>query len=399
MYVDGSVIKIASRCNLNCSYCYMYNKGDDTYKLQPKFMSDEVRDSFIEKVRNYVLKYNKKAFIFVFHGGEPLLAGKDFFRNFVTKAREVVKDCKLTFVIQTNGVLIDEEWAQVFDDLDITVGVSLDGTKESNDIYRVYHNGKSAYEEIKNGLNLSLTRNKKKPGVLSVIDYKQDPEEVYRHVKELEVNGVNLLYPDDNYDDGFEDDLSLGKWLSSVYDLWVQDDYEVDIDQFHKLRKLIMGVPVDDEYYGMGRPNTFILETDGELQPNDPLRVCKHGFTKTPLNIKENEIDDLFSLPLSFYYYNNHQNLCKKCNECDLVSVCGGGYVINRYSSTNGFDNPSIYCKSLAYFITHVQNHIVSMVGNDLADECEVDKLQWSEVEALIAGNTYEETPFLTSFA
>ena len=70
------VIKIASRCNLNCSYCYMYNLGDTTYKSQPKLMSNDIIDSLINRVKEHCQEHGIKNFHFVIHGGEPLLAPK-----------------------------------------------------------------------------------------------------------------------------------------------------------------------------------------------------------------------------------------------------------------------------------------------------------------------------------
>ena len=79
------VLKVASLCNLNCTYCYMYNLGDETFKNQPKFMSNETVDSIIENVKNHCKKHALSTFEFIFHGGEPMLISMDFYRNFVQK--------------------------------------------------------------------------------------------------------------------------------------------------------------------------------------------------------------------------------------------------------------------------------------------------------------------------
>lgn len=400
MYVDGVVVKLASRCNLNCSYCYMYNKGDDSFLGQPKFMSEDTVNEFAQKLENYLIKYNKKQFIIVFHGGEPMLAGMKRMEDFVNAIQNIEVDVDFHFGIQTNGVLINEEWVEFFDRMKITVGVSIDGTKESNDTYRIYKNGKSSYEEIVRGINFLADKNPDKFGVLTVIDIAQSPDDVYNHYKELGLSNINLLFPDDTHDDDFVDDLKLGKWLVGMYDLWnVDTDKErVHIEQFIKLNGLMLGMHVNDEYYGKGKPNTFILETDGQLQANDPMRVCHNGMATTEVNVYDDEIDDLYKLPISFMYYNNHDLLCDKCSSCELESVCAGGYVLNRYSKKSGFDNPSIFCKSLAYFICHVQNVLLDSLDDDFVKESGITPLNFKELNKYLEKESTVENQFLKSF-
>src|ERR1700744_954695 len=81
------VVKVASRCNLNCSYCYVYNAGDTTYLRQPAVMSQETALAVIERAASHYIHHQLESFVFVFHGGEPLLAGKQFIRFFVEEAR------------------------------------------------------------------------------------------------------------------------------------------------------------------------------------------------------------------------------------------------------------------------------------------------------------------------
>ena len=86
MRITSLLLKITSRCNLNCKYCYMYNLEDTSYSKQPRFMSREVCEQVIIKTYEHCIQNDVKAFLFVFHGGEPLLCEKDFFVWFVTFA-------------------------------------------------------------------------------------------------------------------------------------------------------------------------------------------------------------------------------------------------------------------------------------------------------------------------
>jgi len=295
--------------------------------------------------------------------------------------------------------LIDDSWRDFFAEFKINVGISIDGTKDSNDYFRIYKNGKSSYSKIVNGIT-TMQVNDNNVGVLTVIDTSQNPIDVYNHYKTVGVKDANLLFPDDNFDDDFIDNLSLGKWLSEIYDIWNKDEDSdsVNIQQFIKLTGLMLGFQIADEYYGRGKPNTFILETNGEFQANDPIRVCKDGMSKTDLNVFENEIDELFELPIAFLYYNNHQLLSEKCNKCPINDICGGGYVINRYSRKKGFDNPSIYCKSLAYFICHVQNALLDTLEADFIREKGIKYLNFDDLLLYLNEASNVESPFLQSF-
>src|SRR4051794_26066398 len=84
--VTTFILKIASRCNLNCTYCYVYNKGDTSYLRHPQRMSTEVAVATLGRIRQHCIRHSLPRVELIFHGGEPLLAGKDFFRQFTTEA-------------------------------------------------------------------------------------------------------------------------------------------------------------------------------------------------------------------------------------------------------------------------------------------------------------------------
>ncbi|WP_431243753.1 4Fe-4S cluster-binding domain-containing protein [Flavobacterium sp. P21] len=88
MYTSNLVIKVASLCNLNCNYCYVYNMGDKSYKKQPKFMSQEIVEAILTKVKKNCLENNLESFLIIFHGGEPLLTGIDFYVNFINTEKK-----------------------------------------------------------------------------------------------------------------------------------------------------------------------------------------------------------------------------------------------------------------------------------------------------------------------
>lgn len=377
------VVKVASRCNLNCTYCYMYNKGDDTYLKQPKFMSIETIEHLIDKIIIHLNQNETEAFLIVFHGGEPLLWDKELYRYFITNLNNKNKTkTKIAYSIQTNGVLVDSEWIQLFKELDIRFSFSIDTTKESTNLNRIYHNGKGSYDDIIRGYILAkneLESENAPIGLISVIDINTNPIDVYNHYKSIGARVVSLLLPDNTHDTFDKNESGLyGKWFNDLFREWYfdTDKTKPEIWPLKHILSLILGMEkMGNELYGNTNNNTLIIETDGSIEVNDPLRVCRNGFTKNDFSVYKNNINDIYEDNLAKLYYSSHTNTCYTCENCSLYQVCGGGYILNRYSSRNGFDNPSIYCTDIVSIITHIQN----IIFNEFP-ELEFDKINFNEI-------------------
>jgi uncharacterized protein len=372
----------------------MYNVGDDTYKKQPKVMSDEVVDAMLIRVREHCLRHNVKSFDFNLHGGEPLLAGPEFFRKLVSKAKAVLlPEIEPIFSMQTNGTLVDDEWCRLFSELNIDIAVSLDGTPEANDMFRIDHAGRGSYERIVKGLKtiMNSPHINYKPSVLSVVNIQSDPVEVYRHFKELGVGGVDFLLPYGNYEmppfllhpkdkkPGF---TPYADWINAIFDEWFYGKGpKPDIRFFHIIIAAILGVKFSFDYLGSESINILVIETDGGIEPVGSLKLCGNGFTKVGANVLTTEFDETFSNELAQLYNQSHIKLCSKCMNCPVKEICGGGYLPDRYSRANGFNNPSIYCDDLLKIISHIQNRIISEFPKDSLDELGLEMINYDEVK------------------
>jgi uncharacterized protein len=182
----------------------MYNKGDDTYLSQPKFMNKRIIDKLIDKIIKHIVTYKLEVFAIIFHGGEPLLWSKDMYEYF---AKEIKlrnnTNAEIKLHLQTNGVLVDEDWINLFKKLNIKLGFSLDVTEDSNNKNRIYHNKKGSYDDIIRGYRLSkvkLENENSLIGFISVIDIETDTKEVYKHYKTINANLISLLLPDNTHD-------------------------------------------------------------------------------------------------------------------------------------------------------------------------------------------------------
>lgn len=381
MIVSELILKVTSCCNLNCQYCYVFNQGDTSYKQEPTVMNTDLITSIIQRIKEHCAKHQLKGFLVIFHGGEPLLASKEFFTDFVNIAKESLQGVEMRYGIQTNGTLLTQEWFTLLDKLDISIGVSLDGPYNASQ-YRVYRStNENAYNEIIQGINI-IHKNDFPVNVLSVINTSESPQSIYNHLKINNISSVDFLYPDITYDNRNTVDTPTGNWLVEMFDMWYDDADKNKplIRYFDSIVGILVGVERGYEVLGRKENKTICIKPNGNIELVDNLKVCGNGFTKTTLNVLENTFDEALQLDLMKKYYYSHQDvvMCKKCKNCIIKDICGGGNLAHRYSTVNGFENPSAYCCDIFLLVSHIQNRLMNdlpkVFGNssirklDLAD-------------------------------
>lgn len=384
-------MKIASRCNLNCSYCYMYNMGDNTYMDQPKFMSEETIIQLARKLKAYTEECEIDNIALVFHGGEPLLCKREYYENFFNIFQREAPDLGVEYLVQTNGVTLDQEWYDFFNEHGVIVGISMDGPEQYHDKYRVDHRGRGSYHEVSKAIRLGNTNNL--ASVIMVINEGIPPEELYAEMHNVGARRWNLLLPDAHYQqlsEGFDkkrygdpDHTPYGDWLIKLYDIWKSDPNRPSIYLFETLIKMIVGQKgVGDQLIGRRQNQVAVIETDGSIEIVDSIRACYEGITRNDLSVHTNEIKDLFDERVFGIYYNSHDQVCEKCLNCPIFDVCGGGFLGHRYSVVNGFDNPTVYCKDMIRLITYLQNDFLASFPPEVLEQLDVPMLTYDEVLA-----------------
>jgi uncharacterized protein len=345
--------------------------GNESYKSQPKFMSQEVIEAMLIKVKKNCTEHNLKEFVIIFHGGEPLLTGIDFYVNFIETQKKIIPDdILIEYAMQSNGTLLTKEWAKTLKRLNIQVGISIDGTPKSNNKNRIYHNKKGSYDEIVKGFKIvkSIFGNQM-ANCLCVIDTSEKADIVYDHFKKLKANSVHFLFQDFNYIKSTQEDVpKVGKWLCEMFDVWYNDDdkNKPEIRPLTDLVALIFGRSKGSENFGYSKNKTLVVETDGSIETVDTLKICGDEFTKTKLNVLRDDFSLIYNeSTLARMYYNSHDNLCKTCQDCPIHPVCGGGYLGHRFSPINEFNNPSIYCKEIIELVCYIQNEVLRDISNE----------------------------------
>lgn len=201
-YVSEFVVKVASRCNLNCRYCYMYNLEDTTWRNQPKFMSVEIFSAFLQKLRRHVSDHNVLGVNLILHGGEPLLMGATRIDELFTLARTTLEGTIVGLGMQSNGLLLTPEIGKVLRKHDANVGISIDGIPGKGDLNRINHQGRAMGKELETCIRKFLADGFKDQfgGFISVIDPKQDPVETFRYLASFEPPSIDFRFPLTHHD-------------------------------------------------------------------------------------------------------------------------------------------------------------------------------------------------------
>ncbi|MER6237980.1 radical SAM protein [Streptomyces clavifer] len=353
------ILKISSRCNLDCTYCYIYNKGDTTHLTRPRVMSLEVARAAIREITEYASRNGIAEAVVALHGGEPLLVGKPWMTRFLDDVRKMTPaDVRLSFTLQSNGVLIDADWLSLFASHGVQVGVSLDGPAVWNDRHRVNHQGKGSYSRVRKAIDLLVAQGAESPpwGILVVADPRFPGTEVFRHLLDIGVRNMDFLWPDYHHEEGppWNADL-LGRYYVDLFDEWYGNaDPGVRVRWFESLLQLILGGESQISALGAQPVTDVVVETDGSLEPLDMLRICGDGMTLTGLDVRRHPIERLRETELYRMGLKNQELLPHDCLRCPVYGLCGGGEMPHRWSKKNAFSNPSVHCESLLAVIEHI---------------------------------------------
>lgn len=368
--LDTILIKVASRCNINCTYCYVYNMGDDNWTRLSKFISPETIDA-ISKAFEDLVAYQGRIFSTVLHGGEPLLLGPTRLEYLLKSLRAVLPN-EYPVSLQTNGILISSEILDICLKYSTTVAISIDGPEHTNDKSRVGHNGEGTYAKILQGIKTLRDHKGVKflnTGYLGVIDPTSDPREVYQFFKSIEAPSVDFLYRDGNYSHlpigkSQIGSVEYGEWMIGLLDTYLADEHPIPIRIIDDMLKAILGGTVTKEGMGVTDFGILIIDTDGTLMKNDTLKSTFNGADKflQAENISTGNLIEFINSDQFKEYKRSQRPSCSHCLQCDKLKVCGGGMTLHRWSEENNFDNPSVYCADQMLLIDTMQERLIKIL-------------------------------------
>ncbi len=357
------VFKVSARCNLDCAYCYVFNKADQSWRTRSALMNNAIFDAALERVRRHCVASGQPVVRLMFHGGEPLLAGINRFRGWLDRIDRVLSGVVgVRLAIQTNATLIDDSWARLLAEHDVEVGVSLDGPQAVNDRYRIDHAGRGSYATVVRCIE-TLRRLGAKFSLLSVIQLGADSAAIYRHFQDLKPDTINFLFPDYNQDEiaavrALHGATPIFEFLRPIVDAWVQDTGSgaADVPLLRNICRLILGGESRSDMFGNSPLGFVFVEVDGEIEGLDVLRLDGQGFSACGVNVVAHD----FSAIGRFSDFHDRAifrglPLPQACVSCHEAQTCAGGYLPHRYSAARGFDNPSAWCDDILLLFDYLR--------------------------------------------
>ncbi|MCM1237381.1 MAG: radical SAM protein, partial [Ruminococcus flavefaciens] len=238
-HINFLIKPASSLCNLRCKYCFYEDEAVNRHSKSLGIMTPETAQRLIERAYSEIEPGGTVNF--AFQGGEPTVAGLEFFRTFTANARaRCPKGAAISFAIQTNGTLLDEEWAEFFHDEHYLVGLSMDGFRQLHDKYRVDNKGNGTWSGVTRALNL-LKKHNVDVNALCVVTGRcaRSPGQTYRELKKLGFRYIQFIACLDPIgDERGSMPYSLtpeayGQFLCNVFDLWYADWAR---GQYHSVR-------------------------------------------------------------------------------------------------------------------------------------------------------------------
>ena len=364
--IDTVLLKVASRCNINCSYCYVYNMGDTGWAFMPKLMSPDTLEATVSALSRLLIDQHV-AFAVVLHGGEPLLLGPRRLERFLSSLRAALAPA-CTLNIQTNGMLISDQILDICASYDCSLSISLDGPAEIHDRWRLGHTGQPTHDCAVRGID-KLRRHPSSSslfsGLLAVIDPTSDPMSVYQHLKSMHPPSVDFLYRDGNHNKLPPGKRSLhsteyGSWLCELFDIYVNDPTPPKIRLLDDVTKLILGGASQKEGVGLTDFGILVIETDGTIAKNDTLKSSYNGADRfqNTWSVYHHQLSKLTGSDDFAQFFALQRPSSNRCTVCPELTVCGGGMPLHRWSEELAYANPSIYCSDQLLLINHIRNQL-----------------------------------------
>lgn len=378
----GAMIKpVGATCNLECTYCYYLDKLLQAPKVRPSdVMSDELLEEFIQQ---YIQGNQVPVVSFCWHGGEPLLAGLDFFRRAMELQEKYRGEKQIENSLQTNGTLITAEWAQFFAEHHFLVGVSIDGPADIHNANRLNRGGEPTFDRVMRGIEL-LAMNGAEFNTLSAVSAASEGRgrDIYRFMKSIGSRFMQFLpvvehtkrvegwprevivspdTPDAHRAEWSVTAAGYGRFLNDIFDEWVTGDVGTYFVQMFDAT--LAG------WCGVRPGLCAFCETCGDalvVEHNGDVYSCDHFvYPEYRLgNIASDHLRTLFESQEQFRFGLNKRNtLPNECRRCNYLHLCHGECPKHRFtpSRTAPDERINALCDGLTAFYKHSEPYMLKM--------------------------------------
>ena len=358
-------------CNLACEYCYYLEKLQLYRHDARHVMSDEMLERF---VKQYIESQTMQQVLFCWHGGETLMRPLSFYEKVVRLQRQYAQGRQIDNVIQTNGTMIDDRWAQFFHDQGWLVGVSIDGPEEFHDEYRRNKAGRPSWRQVMRGINC-LNKHQVEWNAMAVVnDFNADyPHDFYQFFKDIGCHYLQFTpiverispHPDGRHLASMADDVQAeladfsvtpeqwGHFLCTVFDQWVRNDVGSTFVQLFDTT-LANWMGMDGSLCTMAREcgHAGVMEYNGDVYSCDHFVFPEYKLG----NICDNTLTEMmYSERQRAFGQNKYRSLPQQCKSCQYLFACHGECPKNRFSETaQGEPGLNYLCQGYYRFFEHV---------------------------------------------
>jgi uncharacterized protein len=353
-------------CNLGCRYCYYLEKEDLYPQGKPPRMPDDVLEQYIAQ---HIAASPGPVITFSWHGGEPTVVGLDYFRKIVAMQRELQPaGRRIANGLQTNGVLLDEEWGGFLAAEGFTVGLSLDGPQELHDLYRVTRGQEPTHERALRGYEL-LRRHRVPCDVLCVVHAQnaEHPTRVYRFFKQIGARYLGFLplverRPDapGGVSERTVSGEALGRFLCTIFDEWRRWDVgRVRVQMFEEAARTAFGHEPGLCVFRSTCGDVPVVEHNGDFFSCDHFVDPEHRLG----NIQETPLGELLESPAQRAFGQaKAETLPRQCLACEVRAMCHGGCPKDRFlRTTDGEEGLSYLCAGYRQFFNHCRPFVAEL--------------------------------------
>lgn len=349
----------SSLCNLRCRYCFYRDMAENREVASYGVMSPETLDRIVAKA----CAEAERQVQFIFQGGEPMLAGRDFFEAFERSvAAYAPRSLRVDRSVQTNGTLIDPDWAAFFKKHNYLLGISLDGMAELQNDLRPFSDGSGSFSPVMNGV-----RCLEKAGVpYNILTVVSEPVArrggaVYRFLRK---NGWNYLQFIPCLDplDGSSRDCSLksagyGKFLNTTFDLYFDElsrGERVSVRWFDNIVDLLAGYPPESCGLSGECVSQLVIEADGGVYPCD---FYVHDSYRLGSAL-ENSFAELLSAEAGRRFEAESKPLPEDCVSCPVYPLCRNGCRRYRLPYLGAQPGKNVLCEAYRTFFAYAGDRL-----------------------------------------
>lgn len=364
---------VGPACNLDCDYCYYVEKEAlypgmrrDSWRMTPRTLELVVRDTIASQLGDKVT--------FIWHGGEPTLAGLDFFKEAVRLQRLYGEGKTVENVLQTNGTLIDERWAAFLAEENFLCGLSVDGPEFLHDAHRRYADGRGTWRRVAECARL-FRRYGVEFNTMTTVNATnaRHPLAVYEAMRELGSRFMQFIPIVERVADDEREVFSLvtpkyersasvllesvearewGNFLCRVFDVWVRRD--VGVCYVNIFDNTLAGYVGEPQLCSMNARCTCspAVEFNGDVYLCDHLVYPEYRLG----NVLERSLAEMVKDDRQLAFEaEKEMSLSEKCRKCEFLRLCGGDCPKNRYAWDGEGVPLSSLCEGFRLFFTHTR--------------------------------------------